>query len=414
MSCHTNLRRTKKREVYAKIQYFSYLLNMSSIQNKLAIIIVIGLLVTTSLTAFIIYKYETLIDSVIHLSNETGEVKDSAYSAQIYFKTQIQEWKNILLRGYDKNLYMKYYNSFLLYENRTTQEVQGLIVLARKYPELNKSAKKFIKEHKKLSALYREGLTIYNQVKDDPQISADKNVRGIDREPIKLLAHIVKLSEKIYKAEEINIKTNIKRMKYTVSSTYIVTIILLTVFYWFSIKKGITQPLKKNNLRNHQLAMTDGLTNIANRHSYNDRISYEIERCHLHRDSLALLLFDIDKFKSVNDNYGHKAGDEVIRGTAQILKNNIRKNDFVARYGGEEFIVLLPSSDINTGESIANKLRKIIWRNVYSFNNEQVVITISVGIAEIKINETMDDLFERADKALYKAKESGRNMCVKA
>jgi len=387
---------------------------MSSIQNKLAIIIVIGLLVTTSLTAFIIYKYETLIDSVIHLSNETGEVKDSAYSAQIYFKTQIQEWKNILLRGYDKNLYMKYYNSFLLYENRTTQEVQGLIVLARKYPELNKSAKKFIKEHKKLSALYREGLTIYNQVKDDPQISADKNVRGIDREPIKLLAHIVKLSEKIYKAEEINIKTNIKRMKYTVSSTYIVTIILLTVFYWFSIKKGITQPLKKNNLRNHQLAMTDGLTNIANRHSYNDRISYEIERCHLHRDSLALLLFDIDKFKSVNDNYGHKAGDEVIRGTAQILKNNIRKNDFVARYGGEEFIVLLPSSDINTGESIANKLRKIIWRNVYSFNNEQVVITISVGIAEIKINETMDDLFERADKALYKAKESGRNMCVKA
>jgi len=387
---------------------------MKSIQNKLVIIIVVGLLVTTSLTAFVGYKYENLIGSILKLSNETGAVKDSAYRAQIYFKTQIQEWKNVLLRGYDENLYTKYHKSFMLYEYKTIQEVQNLITLAIKYPELTQSAKEFIREHEKLSFLYREALTIYANTKEQPQILADKHVRGIDREPIKLLTLVVELSEKIYKAEEVNKITNIKRMKYTVVLTYIVTIVLLIIFYWFSVRKGITQPLKKSNQRNHQLAMTDNLTNIANRHAYNERIATEMEHYKLHKKPLTLLLIDIDKFKTINDTYGHKAGDEVIRSTARLLKNSIREGDFVARYGGEEFIVLLPNSDIDIGVSIANKLRKIVEENEYFFHGKRVVVTISAGIAQIQNDETKDSLFERADKALYEAKNSGRNICIKA
>jgi len=160
--------------------------------------------------------------------------------------------------------------------------------------------------------------------------------------------------------------------------------------------------------------MIDGLTGVANRHAYNKRISYEIEHNYHHEFSFVLLLFDIDRFKSINDNFGHEAGDEVIRGIAEVIKNHIRENDFVARYGGEEFVVLLPNTNINAAEGVANNLRERIEQNEYYFNNERVFITASVGLAEIKMNETRKELFERADAALYKAKNSGRNKCVKA
>jgi len=158
---------------------------MNSIQNKLALIFIIGLLVTISLTGFIIIKYERFVASITHLADKTNEIQSSAYSAQIYFKTQIQEWKNILLRGYDEKLYNKYHSSFLLYEKKTMQEVKHLSVLAEEYPTLKNSALEFINEHKKLSVFYHEGLSIYSKAKHDPQIAGDKHVRGIDREPIK-------------------------------------------------------------------------------------------------------------------------------------------------------------------------------------------------------------------------------------
>jgi diguanylate cyclase len=166
--------------------------------------------------------------------------------------------------------------------------------------------------------------------------------------------------------------------------------------------------------RKNQLAMTDALTGIANRHAYNKRISYEIERYQHDKKIFIFLLFDIDEFKSVNDSFGHEAGDKVIIETATIINNNIRKKDFMARYGGEEFVLLLPDTDINTAEKIANKLRKIVECHKFYFNDEQVNITVSVGLAEIKINDTKKELFERVDTALYGAKNAGRNKCVVA
>ncbi len=387
---------------------------MNSIQNKLVLIFIIGLLITTSLTGFIIIKYEKFVTSITHLSDKTNEIQSSAYNAKINFKTQIQEWKNTLLRGYDNKLYNKYHSGFLLYEKKTLQEVNRLSLLAKEYPTLKKSAVKFIMEHKKLSIFYREGLSIYNEAKHDPQIAGDKHVRGIDREPIKLLSHIIKLSQNIYENEKKSKKENLVRIKSTIALTYTATFILLAVFFWYAVREGVSQPVKKEILRNHRLAMTDGLTGIANRHAYDERISQEIEYNSNHKTPLTLLVFDIDKFKFINDNFGHEAGDEVIRSVSITLKNHIRKEDFVARYGGEEFVVLLHNADINGAERIANKLRELIERNEYYFNKEKVVITASAGIAELKINETQKEIFKRADAALYTAKESGRNMCVKA
>jgi len=158
--------------------------------------------------------------------------------------------------------------------------------------------------------------------------------------------------------------------------------------------------------------MTDALTGIANRHAYNERVTHDINRYQHDKTTFTLLLFDIDKFKSVNDNLGHEAGDEVIRDTATIINNRLRKNDFIARYGGEEFVVVLPDTNINVAEDIANKLRKLIECNKFYFKNEQITITVSAGLSEIKNSDTKKELFERADTALYEAKNTGRNKCV--
>ena len=387
---------------------------MNSIQNKLILIFIICVLATIGITGFIVVKYESALASNEQLSEQSKQLQNRALNAQIYFKTQIQEWKNILLRGYDKPLYDKYFNSFLLYEKKTRQEVELLSVLAEEYPELKDNAATFIAEHKKLSSLYRKGLSIYNTTKYNPQIVADKQVRGIDREPIKLLEHILNISIKIYRSKSKSLQLTLKEVKRALAIIYITTFILLSVFFWFSVRKGVTQPLNEELRRKHQFAMTDGLTGIANRHAYNELIAKEIGRYKRNNTPFAFLLFDIDNFKYINDTYGHEVGDTVIIDVAHILKDHIRDIDFIARYGGEEFVVVLPETNINAAELVANKLRVLIECNEFNFNGKRAVITMSVGFAEIKINETKKELFERADAALYEAKNSGRNKCVKA
>ncbi len=387
---------------------------MNSIQTKLVLIFIVGLLLASSLTGFIVVKYEKFLTSIIQLSDKTYKIQNSAYKSQVYFKTQIQEWKNTLLRGYDKNLYNKYYNSFLQYENKTISEVKHLSTLAKEYPELKSNAMEFIIEHKKLSALYREGLLIYSKTKQSPQIVADKHVRGIDREPIKLLSQLVKNSKKINETEKRNIESELKRIKNTVMYLYVLTFISIIVFFWFSVKRGVSQPFNEEIRRKHKLAMTDGLTGIFNRHAYNERISVELHRYARSKRPFTLLLFDIDKFKAINDTFGHEAGDRVIVDIAKVLEDNIRVNDFVARYGGEEFVLLLRDANINSAEIIANKLRELIERTEFHFSNKRVVLTVSAGFAEIRAGETKNELFQRADTALYKAKNLGRNKCIGA
>jgi len=387
---------------------------MNSVQNKLILIFTICVLGTIGITGFIVVKYETALTSNEQLSEQSKELQNRAFKAQIYFKTQIQEWKNILLRGYDKPLYDKYFSSFLLYEKKTRQEVELLSVLAEEYPELKDNAVTFIAEHKKLSRLYREGLSVYNTTKYSPQIAADKQVRGIDREPIKLLERVLNVSTKMHREKSKSIRVALKEVKRNLATIYIATFILLAIFFWFSVKKGVTQPFNKELYRKHQFAMTDGLTGIANRHAYNEFLDKEIGRYKRNNSPFAFLLFDIDKFKYINDTYGHEVGDNVITGVANLLKDHIRDVDFIARYGGEEFVIVLPSTNINAAELVANKLRVLIECNEFNFNGKRVAITLSVGLAEIKINETKKELFERADAALYEAKNSGRNKCVKA
>ena len=164
-------------------------------------------------------------------------------------------------------------------------------------------------------------------------------------------------------------------------------------------------------------ALRDALTQLPNREAYDERFELEMERWKRYQKPTTLVVADIDFFKKINDNYGHLSGDKVLQIIAKELRNRVRKTDFVARYGGEEFVMLLPETDLDTALMVVEKVREMVGRLPFHFRDENIQITMSFGLIEFKDGYAEDDpkeiqqsvLFERADEALYRAKENGRN-----
>ena len=158
-----------------------------------------------------------------------------------------------------------------------------------------------------------------------------------------------------------------------------------------------------------RLATVDSLTGIYNRHKTNKEIEIEITRADRKNESFSLVMFDIDNFKGVNDTYGHDVGDYVLCELSSLVLKQIRESDRFGRWGGEEFMLLLPSATKDEAIKVAQKLRKMIER--YPFPNVEKV-TISFGVSIFKNHDTKESLLKRVDRALYEAKESGRNCVV--
>jgi diguanylate cyclase (GGDEF)-like protein len=165
-----------------------------------------------------------------------------------------------------------------------------------------------------------------------------------------------------------------------------------------------------------RISITDGLTGLYNRRYFKKMIEYEIARARRYNHCLSLVFFDVDNFKNYNDTLGHPAGDVALKTVAMILKSTIRKSDIAVRYGGEEFCVILPEGDVKTGWNFAERLRNRI--DAYHFTREEVQpgekFTISLGVASFPGHaDSLQQLIEKADAALYSAKGSGRNKtCV--
>ncbi len=163
------------------------------------------------------------------------------------------------------------------------------------------------------------------------------------------------------------------------------------------------------HLERETQAVTDGLTGVNNRRSFNETLLKEFERAKRYEQPLSLIIVDLDYLKRINDQYGHLAGDEAIRSIGKVLKQSSRSTDFVARYGGEEFCLLLPNTEIEEAEQSAERLRRRINEvTIPEYGN----ISASLGVSNFPLHcMEADELFSMADEALYKAKSSGRN-CV--
>lgn len=167
----------------------------------------------------------------------------------------------------------------------------------------------------------------------------------------------------------------------------------------------LKEELAAQRLRAH----TDPLTRLPNRYSYNDRLTQEYNRWRRYRSPLSLVVGDIDFFKKVNDQYGHAVGDDVLKEIAVFLQTELRESDFVARYGGEEFVILLPETSLVDATKAMNKLRQGVKELTITADSQEISVSMSFGIAEFENNDTPKAVFSRADKALYRAKEKGRD-----
>ncbi|MBK1850267.1 diguanylate cyclase [Marinobacter sp. 1-4A] len=171
--------------------------------------------------------------------------------------------------------------------------------------------------------------------------------------------------------------------------------------------------LERANEQLAKLSMTDRLTGLLNRGTWENLVDAEFERFRRYGHITSLVMFDIDFFKKVNDNHGHLAGDEVIKHTAATAKSSLRQSDSIGRYGGEEFGIILPETDAKGARIICERIRESIEKSVVQTSVAPINYTISVGISQLTGSvENHMSWMQQADEALYTAKKSGRNCVV--
>jgi diguanylate cyclase (GGDEF)-like protein/PAS domain S-box-containing protein len=185
---------------------------------------------------------------------------------------------------------------------------------------------------------------------------------------------------------------------------------------YMAVKDDITTR-KKMEAELKRLTITDSLTETFNRRQLELLGKQELDRALRYRRSVSIIMLDIDYFKEVNDNFGHNAGDFVLQRIAKILQNRLRSTDYLGRYGGDEFIVIMPETDLDQSQVVAERLRSAVKNQKIVVNNQEIKLSISVGVSgvssETKVPVTsFDALTQLADQALYQAKDAGRN-CIR-
>jgi diguanylate cyclase (GGDEF)-like protein len=171
--------------------------------------------------------------------------------------------------------------------------------------------------------------------------------------------------------------------------------------------------LERSNAELERLATTDELTGVCNRRRFLENAEYELRAARRYGRALSLIMFDLDHFKRINDRYGHQCGDAVLEAAAETACAGLRETDCLARYGGEEFAVLLPESGRAEAEAVAERIREALARLVVQWAGEELSLTASFGVTSVSARERdIDPLLERADRALYEAKDAGRNRVV--
>ena len=178
---------------------------------------------------------------------------------------------------------------------------------------------------------------------------------------------------------------------------------------------GLVYPLRNAILYRQaiQAAHKDALTGVYNRATLEENLNREVKLAHRYDRSLSMMILDIDNFKIFNDTYGHDVGDSVLKTTVEQTIACIRSTDVIFRYGGEEFVILLSNTDIDGGAYLGERIRESVECADIKHDDQILNITISVGVAELKSDEMNAKFFSRADKALYHAKNEGKNrVCI--
>ena len=159
----------------------------------------------------------------------------------------------------------------------------------------------------------------------------------------------------------------------------------------------------------YRMTIVDGLTGVNNKRYLMESLEREIPRARRHERPLSLIMFDIDHFKQINDTFGHLAGDYVLKELATMVKTRLRPDDMLGRYGGEEFMVVLPETPLVGGHKISEELRQLTEDHRFTFEGEDIRVTVSLGVAQLQEGWDVLTFVKSADEKLYEAKRGGRN-----
>jgi two-component system cell cycle response regulator len=177
----------------------------------------------------------------------------------------------------------------------------------------------------------------------------------------------------------------------------------------FSLQDDVEQSFQQQL---YEAALRDPLTKVYNRRALTDRLETELSHLTRHGGELTVMLFDLDRFKTINDTYGHLAGDHVLRVFSGIVLAMTRREDFFARYGGEEFVMLCRSTSLEHASLLGERIRATVERERFMFEDKHIPVTVSIGISSAWARCTTSEVIAVADAALYAAKNVGRNAVV--
>ncbi len=180
------------------------------------------------------------------------------------------------------------------------------------------------------------------------------------------------------------------------------------------ITKMTNEQMQEKVDKMNMLVALDALTECFNRRYIIEKLPIEISKAKKNNKDLSVMMMDVDFFKEINDKYGHLAGDYVLKKVVNVIKKNIRSStDWIARYGGEEFIIVLNNTDSSSAFLLAERIRLSIENTIFKYKDDNISVTVSIGVTAMsdKINDK-DQLLERVDENLYKAKSMGRNICI--
>lgn len=236
---------------------------------------------------------------------------------------------------------------------------------------------------------------------------------NVDSVTVKFPAGMLTIGES---PESSNVKTLDQVSQHTVFATVIYSFSKVLSMREATVLNQLHKHFKfplKNALEHHtikQLALKDHLTSLGNRANYQETLFRSVSQAKRDGTQFGLLVIDMDRFKPVNDTYGHQEGDKVLMAMAEVMRESLRATDYAFRFGGDEFCCLLPGSDHATNSMIAQRIQSLMLSNSLLAKHQ---ISCSIGSTNYQQGDTEQDLFNRADKALYIAKQSGRS-CYKA
>ncbi|MCB1051407.1 MAG: diguanylate cyclase [Acidobacteria bacterium] len=241
-------------------------------------------------------------------------------------------------------------------------------------------------------------------------LQAQESTRDI---PVIMFTGVMTTSENLQMALEAGAKDYIRKPLDRVE-LLARTNAMLHLADYISQVKAQNQALRESYAQMEKMARTDPLTQLSNRRDFRDHLAHELAACQRNGRKMVLAIADIDHFKHFNDQFGHECGDSVLVALAEQLRGLIRNQDYVGRWGGEEFILLFPETDLEGGRIIAEKICQAVHAQPHQFQAQAMPISLTIGLSAYRDNDDANALLKRADEALYRGKNAGRNQVVTA